>query len=168
MKVFLIAAITIDGFIAQDEQQSPLKWSTKADLNFFISKSTEAGTVIMGRRTYDTFQRPLKGRNLIVWTHAPDEIAAVEGVEASSEAPKDLIKRLEKEGVMAVAVSGGSGVYRHFLQAGVVDEVYLSIIPKAFGSGISLFDAAVEQKLELLDSSVLEDGQTVLLHYKVV
>jgi len=167
MNVLALAAITIDGFIAKDEHQSPLKWSTKADLKFYISKSTEAYVVIMGRRTFDTFKTPLQGRRLIVWTHNPEEVTT-DGVEATSEEPAELIKRLENEGVTTVAVSGGSAVYRHFLEAGVIDELYLSVIPKAFGTGVSLFDAAVEQEFTLVESKVLEDDQTVLLHYKTV
>jgi dihydrofolate reductase len=165
MKVFLIVAVTVDGFIGLEAHQPATVWTTKADTHFFISKSKEAGTVIMGRKTFDTFRKPLKDRRLIVLTSHPETIA-LEGVEATSEPPTDLIARLTAEGVPTVAIAGGASVYRQCMNAGVVDELYVSVVPKLFGKGVPLFDDLVDTELQLLDIQTLEDDNTVLLHYQ--
>jgi dihydrofolate reductase len=167
MNIFLIAAVTVDGFIAVDEHQKATEWTTKADTAFFVSKTKEAGTIIMGRKTFDTFKRPLKDRRLIILTSDPASVA-MEGVEATSESLNDLVIRLESEGVKSVAVSGGASIYRQFINSGLVTELYISILPKLFGIGVPLFDDLVDKDLELVSTTTLDDNNTLLIHYKVV
>lgn len=167
MKVFIIAAVTVDGYIGLDSHHEATTWTTKADTKFFISKTKEAGTVIMGRKTFDTFSKPLNDRRLIILTSHPDDVT-VDGVEATSESPAELLARLRSEGVKAVAVSGGASIYRQFITAGLVQELYISIVPKLFGEGVALFDGLVDQEVQLLDSQTLEDDNTILLHYAVI
>jgi dihydrofolate reductase len=166
MKVFIIAALSVDGFIGTDEHHKSTTWTTKADIQFFVRKTKEAGTVVMGRKTFDTFGKPLKDRRLIVLTSKPSGIT-LDGVEGSSESPVELVARLKNEGVQAVAICGGTSVYTQFLQAGVVDELYISVMPKIFGKGVPLFAAESDKNLALLDTEQLDDN-TVMLHYSVL
>jgi dihydrofolate reductase len=167
MKVFIIAALTADGYIGLDESHRATSWTTKADKIFFVKRTKEAGTVVMGRKTFDTFGKPLKDRRLIILTSIPESIT-VEGVEGSNESAADLVARLEREGVKELAVCGGASVYTQFLEAGLVDEIYLTIMPKIFGTGVPLFGTAQDADLELIQSERLEDGNSVLVHYRVI
>lgn len=166
MKVFIIAALTADGYIGLDESHRATSWTTKADKTFFVSRTKEAGTVVMGRKTFDTFARPLAGRRLIILTGSPESVH-VEGVESSNETVTELVARLKNEGVRELAVCGGASVYSQFMQAGLVDEIYVTVMPKVFGRGVPLFGAVLDVNLELLGSKILEDGNSVLLHYRV-
>ena len=167
MKVFIIAALTADGYIGLDDAHRATSWTTKADKAFFVRRTKEAGSVVMGRKTFDTFGKPLKDRRLIILTAAPDAIT-VESVEGSSESPAELVARLASEGVRELAVCGGASVYSQFLAAGLVDEIYLTIMPKIFGTGVPLFGTQQDADLELIHSELLEDGNSVLVHYRVV
>jgi dihydrofolate reductase len=118
----------------------------------------------MGRKTFETIGRPLKDRRLIVLTSKPDEIA-IEGVEATSESPAELVARLEREGVATLAVCGGSSVYAQFMDAGLAKELFITIMPKVFGQGLPLFGQQLDINLQLQDTEQLDEN-TVLLHYK--
>ena len=54
-----------------------------------------------------------------------------------------------------------------FMQAGVVDKLYLSVEPVLFGQGLTLFNKELSVKLELVSIRKLGE-QTVLLEYNVL
>lgn len=169
MIISLIAALSADGRIAQSENQNSTDWTSKEDLAFFVRKTKEIGTVVIGRRTFDTIGKPLKGRRMIVMTRKPrqstfrDEDGSVEYTNAS---PAELVAKLEKEGVKELAVCGGSQIYSSFLQAGLVNDLYLSVEPVLFGSGVAFGEGYDRINMTLADVERLS-AQTVLLHYRV-
>lgn len=168
MKVILIASITADGFVAQSENQSSLEWTSKEDTRFFVKKTKEIGTLIMGSTTFETIGRPLPGREIIVLTKSKtyDQFEPAQ-VRAESGELKEILARMEESGKEAVAVSGGSSVYTQFMKQGLVDELYLTVEPIVFGEGLKLFNQDVNQKLVLVEVVDLSD-QTKVLHYKVL
>lgn len=166
MKVTLIAAVSADGFIAQVSQQSSLAWVSGEDRQFFTAKTKEIGTVIMGRATYETLEQPLTERRNIVMTSDPELQAVSSSVQFTAESPVDLIRRLGNEGTAHVAVIGGAQIYSAFLNEGLVNELYLTVEPVLFGSGIKLAETNSQIDLELLETERL-GSQAVLLHYAV-
>nr|AIA17608.1 RibD C-terminal domain protein [uncultured bacterium] len=163
MKVFIIAAQTIDGFIGRDSGHLA-DWTGKADKKVFVELTKQAGTIVMGSRTFDTIGRALPGRRNIVYTSNPAKYAHIPDIECTNEPPAQLVARLQQEGAMALAICGGTSVYDLFLRAGLVDELYLTIIPIAFGHGIRLLGEGPIASLRLLACQPLDDG-AVLLHY---
>lgn len=177
MKVILLAAISANGKIAQHEGQTSLDWTSKEDLRFFVEKTKEVGVLIMGRKTFDTIGKPLKGRRVIVMTREgsrglqpakddrQDPKTTLEGViEFINEQPKDLITRLEKEGNESVVVAGGSSIYSQFLREGLVTDLYLTIEPVLFGDGVPLASGFDRINLSLVDVQRLGES-AVLLHF---
>jgi hypothetical protein len=59
--------------------------------------------------------------------------------QTGGKTPAEVIKLLESRGVKQVAICGGARVYREFLVAGLVDEMYVTIEPVFLGEGIKLF-----------------------------
>mgnify|MGYP001590343375 FL=1 len=151
MKVFIIAAISTDGFIAKDSQHAAL-WTSKADKKRFIELTRRAGVVVMGSATYKTLGRPLKERVNIVYSKSQN----FEEAEMTQDHPKDLIRKLEERGFKEVAICGGSHIYTMFMKAGIVDTVYLTIEPVIFGKGISLFNEDLLYHLELKSAKQLQ------------
>nr|AIA16506.1 Dihydrofolate reductase [uncultured bacterium] len=166
MKVFIIAALSADGYIGIDASHRATSWTTKADLQFFVRKTKEAGTIVMGRKTFETIGRPLNDRRLIVLTSKPEDIT-IEDVEATSESPAELVARLEREGVTTLAVCGGSSIYTQFMEAGLAEELFITVMPKIFGQGLPLFGRQLDINLRLQHTEQLGEN-TVLLHYKTV
>lgn len=164
MKVFIIAAITVDGFIARTSTHGA-DWTGKEDKKAFVRLTKEAGTIVMGSKTFATIGRALPERRTIVYTRDPEKIT-VQAVETTQEEPNKFIERLSREGMRAVAVCGGAHIYDMFMRAGVVDELYITVVPTIFGSGIPLFADTLDFSLSLISTEEL-GGNTVLLHYKV-
>jgi dihydrofolate reductase len=161
MKIFLIAALSADGFIAKNENH-PAFWTSKEDKQRFVELTKQAGVVVMGSTTYKTLPRPLKDRVNIVYSRTQK----FEGVEMTQLPARDLIMELENRGFKEVAILGGSHVYNMFMQAGLIDTLYLTIEPVLFGTGVRLFTEETLKHLKLVNSSVTEGG-SVMLEYKV-
>ena len=168
MKVFIIAALSADGLMGAHDSQSSLDWRSKEDGASFSTFTRDAGVMVLGSATYRTFRmkRAPPGRRLLVYTHHPASVEG-EGVEATAEDPKRLVKQLARDGYPALAVCGGAAINTLFLQAGVVDELYLTIEPVLFGGGVPLLRGAGITKLRLLDATCLNPS-TLLLHYAVL
>jgi dihydrofolate reductase len=166
MRVFAIAAVTVNGFIGQTPDQTSWDWTSPEDRKLLVQLTKEAGTVVLGSKTFDTFRhkRAFPGRRTIIYTRHPKTID-IPDIETTDETPNDLVRRLELEGATGLAVIGGTTIYNLFLASGMLDELYLTIEPIVFGSGIPLFGAA-SVTLQLLDSRNLNDN-TILLHYAV-
>lgn len=162
MNVFIIAAISADGFIARGNTELA-DWTSKEDKKVFVELTKRAGVMVFGGTTFRTFNRALPGRRNIVYSRTTID---VEGVETTQETPAELIERLAAEGHDEVAICGGSAIYDMFLQAGVVDEIYLTIVPTVFGTGVPLFKTPVVQELYLKSQRNLNDD-VLLLQYGV-
>lgn len=169
MKVFIAATMTVDGFIGESTAHHTMDWRSKSDGRSFSRLVTWAGVMVMGSTTYNTFKvkRAPFGQRLIVYSHHPENVTPGENVEASNEVPRALVERLGAEGYKGLAICGGMQINTLFWEAGVVDELYLTVEPHVFGKGVPLLDTAVAARLELLDTTTHHDG-AVRLHYAVV
>ncbi len=171
MKVILVASVTADGFIAQSKEQSSLAWTSREDTRFFVQKTKEIGVVIMGATTFETIQPkhlPFSGRTVIVLSRSKTYSQYdPKDVRAESGTIQEVLEKLEKQNVTQVVLAGGSSVYTQFMQAGLVDELFLTVEPIVFGSGVKLFSDEALTKLHLSEVLDLSD-QTKVFHYKVV
>lgn len=162
MKVFIIAALTADGFIAKHSNHLA-DWSSKEDKKLFVELTKQAGVMIMGSNQFGTINRALPGRKTIVYTRKTEN-SLLDDVEYTAEKPAKLIKRLEEQGYSEVAICGGAQIYDLFLSAGVVDELYLTYEPILFGSGMNLLTSDIQEKMTLKELRPLSD-QVFMAHY---
>lgn len=167
MYVALIAALSADGKIGTDEYRSSTEWTSPEDTAFFVRKSRDLGTVIMGRKTFDTIGKPLDARLTVVMTRSPGSHEQQPGLlEFTDAPPSEILRDLESRGRSRVALSGGYSVYSRFLADGLVNELFLTVEPILFGRGIPLAENFERINMTLIDSKRL-GAQTVLLHYRV-
>lgn len=164
MKVFMIAAVSADGFIAEHDEHIA-DWTSPEDKRFFVNRTKEAGVVVMGGKTFRTIGRAMPGRRNIVYTSKPESITVAD-VETTDKSAEELIDQLVQEGATEVAICGGTAIYTMFMKSGLIDEMYLTVEPLTFGTGMTLFNEPIGARLTLLDSSKLNDD-TLLLHYSV-
>jgi dihydrofolate reductase len=163
MRAIAIAAITLDGMIARTSDEA-VTWTSKADKRMFAEASRRAGVIVMGRPTYEAVGRPLKDRLQVVLTSVPGKYAPIsDRVEYRNGAPAAVLHDLEGRGYREVIVGGGSAVYRDYLEAGVVDELWLTVEPLFFGRGISLLGGApFEAPMRLLEVVRLDENAVQL------
>lgn len=167
MKKILMMAITVDGKIAKHTAHAAT-WTSKADKKIFVEETKKAGVIIMGQVTYDTIGRPLPGRLNIVMNPEPAIDKNIPGtLEFTNKQPKELLAELESRGFGAVIIGGGASINGLFLSQGYIDEVWLTVEPKIFGTGLPLFNNAdVNLDLELIESLKLDEN-VLQLRYRV-
>ncbi len=100
-----VVAMTPTGVIGRD---GDMPWRLSSDLRRF-KKMTMGGTLLMGRRTYDSIGRPLPGRRTIVITRNADWSA--DGVDRASS-PEAAVEMI---GDNRGFVVGGAEIYRLLL-----------------------------------------------------
>lgn len=167
MKVILIAAISADGFIGRDSSHTA-DWTSKDDKKLFITVTKESGVMIMGSNTFKTIGKALPGRKTIIYSTKPEQFKEIEGdIEVTAEPATELIERLAKQGYDSVTICGGAQIYGQFLKAKLITEVFLTVEPVLFGSGVPLSLGADLTKLKLIDSQNLNQD-SILLHYQVI
>jgi dihydrofolate reductase len=162
---FIIAAISSDGFMAQKSDQVSTSWTSKGDKKRYVELTKRAGVVVMGSKTYETFNKPLKDRKNIIYSR--DTSKVYEGCEVTNEDPKILLERLEREGFKEVAICGGSTIYTLFLEQNLVDTIYLTVEPIIFGQGVSIFSKSLQIPLKLVEHNKIDEN-TIQLEYKVI
>ncbi len=128
-----------------------------------VTAFTIAHSLTLGLAWFDLIALP--GRLVVVVTREPQ--ADKEHVLFRGGDPKVMLAELEQKGFKEVALIGGGGVNATFLNAGLIDEVYLTLIPRWFGKGVPLFAEGVgEHEFELIESKPLADSE-LLLHYRL-
>lgn len=117
---------------AMDEQRlvgvnNRLPWRLPADLTYFMNV-TMGHTIIMGRKTFESFPKPLPGRKSVIITtneqyNAPEDCAVVHSVEAA-------IEHVQASGAAKCFVIGGAEIYKQFLP--LADRLYVTRIEGEF------------------------------------
>ncbi len=117
MTLFLIVAASTNNAIGKDNQ---LLWHLPNDLLFF--KNTTWGMpVIMGRKTFESVDKPLPGRVNIVITSQPNWKR--EGVVTATSL-HDAIKKAEATNCLEVFIAGGGEIYKQSME--LANCIYLT------------------------------------------
>ena len=164
--------MSLDGFIAGPNDE--LDWLEQVDKlegeDFGYAEFMESvDALIMGRRTYQTVADLGVG-----WPYAlpvvvmssrvievPDEVAQC---EVSSNTPAAMISEAEDRGWSKLYIDGGQLV-SSFLNEGLLDELIVSVLPVALGSGISAFAGLVGNHWLNHESTKTIDNGMVQLRY---
>lgn len=162
MKITLICAPTLDGYLAHTDHDH-IDWTSAEDKANFVATTKQMGAVIMGYNTWKLYGKPLEGRFAAVLTSKPE---TDQDQVIFRPDPVAIIKDLEAKGYTEAALIGGGGANSTFLNAGLIDEMLVTMIPRWFGSGIPMFAGEPQAEFELLNSRPLGPSE-ILLHYKV-
>lgn len=157
-------AVTADGKIAKDKAQFA-DWTSREDKQLFKEISKSHGVVMMGANTFRTFPAPLPGRLNVVFSEA-DNNPEQEGVKWVKGDPEPVLEELEKLGYKSALLGGGAFLNSLFLERKLISEIILTIEPKIFGQGISLFNRDLEADLKLQELKKINEN-TVLIRYQV-
>jgi dihydrofolate reductase len=166
-KTIAIVAVTVDGKIARNDHEL-VRWTSPEDKEFFRSETKRIGALIVGKRTFDTFPGPLPGRMHIVMTRKTDGLPTNNPlVRFTDQTPERILEMLGTEGMQEVVIAGGSTIYTMFLKERLLDELVITVEPKIFGAGVSLFSESCEHSLVLRSQRMLNEN-SILLHYSII
>lgn len=163
--VTMMMAMTVDGKIAKNSQQFA-NWTSPEDKKLFVEISKSHGVIMMGENTFKTFPAPLKNRLNVVFSYQENPLE-IEGVKWVKGEPEKVLTELEAMGFKSALLGGGTGLNSLFLEKKLIQEIILTIEPKIFGQGLSLFDKSLEVDLKLLEIKKLNEN-VLMLRYKVL
>ena len=122
--ISMIMAITLDGFIADLNDNLPLY--LPQDLKRF-KRLTYGKTVLMGRRTWECLPiKPLPGRKNIVISNSNKFSGCI--------TIRDFSELDFNEDIFVI---GGTAVWQYFLDKNLIDIIYLTLVQINLGKGIS-------------------------------
>ncbi len=162
-------ATSLDGFIARTD--GSIDWlmeanaaATAGDDFGYHAFMESVDVLVMGRNTFDLVRMfnewPYGEKRVVVLSSNPVEIPEERRatVSASSEAPADLVRRLESEGARRLYIDGGITIQR-FLAAGCINDITITLIPVLLGEGRPLFGPLpADIKLKHVSTKAFECG----------
>lgn len=122
MKKIIISAVAKNGVIGRSNGEMP--WHVKEEFQHF--KNTTLGfPVLMGRKSFDTLGKPLKGRLNVVITKNPDYKVPFEEVKIFHSLQKavDYFDSLKQDKIFII---GGGQIYKQAIS--FADEMIISIM----------------------------------------
>ena len=142
-EVILIAAVTVDGFIARHNREVTT-WSK--DLHLF-KEQTLGYPVVMGSNTYDTLAAELEGREMIV-VHRTDD-------------PESILADIDSDRCFII---GGGKTYTRF--APYLTHLYITPHPIVFGNGVPLFDGDIPELNLSFQNMITIDKKDGIFQYQ--
>ncbi len=161
--IIAFAATSIDGRISLKKDSLP-DWTSKEDWKFFQASLSRCDAIIVGRNTYTAARTRLQKRNTYVLTRSISRKLRRGSVTFINPSAVDILDTVRHH--TTIAVLGGSSVYGMFFEAGIIDEVYVTIEPLVFGRGIPMVSGCETTiRMALCCIKKLNRAGTVLLHY---
>ena len=182
-KLIYTATTSLDG--CTEDAEGNIDWGAPdQDVFAFINdRLRPIGTYLFGRRMYETMvywetpdrpnQSTVESDFAAIWRVA-DKVVYSTTLEAVSSARTRIERDFDPEAVRRMKATstrdisvGGSELAAEAIEAGLVDELQLFVVPVVLGGRRRWFPADGRLKLELLVECRFDSGR-VFLHYRVV
>ena len=95
MNVILLMVMTMDGKIARSSMEL-VDWTGKEDKKYFVQITKDAGAMIMGSKTFDTFGYPLPDRKNIVMTRNKKRKSLDNNLIFTDNSPQKILQDLRQ------------------------------------------------------------------------
>lgn len=169
-RLIMTLAMSLDGFIADEnggydwikgDGNKLLDTKNKWDFNAFLEG---VDTVVMGKACYDqNMHNDFRDKAVLVATSSPpsdhDHVSFISG-----DICECIHQELNKPG-KDIFLFGGGKVAHPFLEANMVDEYIIGIVPLLLGSGRPLFTGNTPSIPLKLTEYIIDEG-TVILRYE--
>jgi dihydrofolate reductase len=157
-------------------------WGERPDLtgphaDVFRASHAHVGAAVMGRRVFNNGVAPW-GDNPPF--HVPVFVVTHQSESAPGQGGRnDLYLRhrghrarpragASNRGDKDVLLGGGAKIVRQFIDAGLLDELQIHLVPVLLGDGIRLFDRTGPRHLELACTEVVEAPGVTHLRYRIL
>jgi dihydrofolate reductase len=166
--IVLGLGISLDGYIARPDGSVDFLFMPEDYSMGPFMKSVDAA--LMGRKTYEVGLEMGGGfgygkiDNYVFSRSLPS--GKRNGVTFTNESPAEVVSRLRERRGKNIWLMGGGELALDFLKAGLVDELYLGIVPVLIGEGIPLFRSGFPQRnFTLVENKTFSRG-LISLKYK--
>ena len=158
MKKIIISAVAKNGVIGRSNGEMP--WHVKEEFQHF-KKTTLGFPIIMGRKSFDTLGKPLKGRLNIVITNNPDYKVPFKEVMIFHSLKKavDYFESIKQDKVFII---GGGEIYKQAMN--FADEMIISIMD--FEAEGDVFFPVIDEEIWKIRSSEKREQFEVIYYMR--
>lgn len=172
---------SLDGYVA--DAQGSFDWAEPSeDVHAFLNDLDRSiGTFLLGRRMYEVLapwetmggsDDPPAIRDFAGIWRAADKIVFSTTLQEVASARTRIERRFDPDAVAQLKTSaerdlsvGGPGLAGNAIEAGLVDEFQLYVVPTVVGGGIRFLPDGLRLDLELVDERRF-DGGTLFARYR--
>lgn len=164
--VIYSVACSLDGYIARED--GSYDWIPHEQDHGLGEFFSSVDTALIGRRTHDLMvqvgQPVFPGMTNYVYTRSPDPPWR-KGVQWVTTDAAEHVRELRTQTGRKIWLAGGSDFARTLLDAGLVDELRMAVVPILLGKGIPLFaQLSREWPLRLMEEKPFGDGVVRLFY----
>ena len=145
MKIIIIAAIARNGVIGRSNGEMP--WHVKEEFQHFKQTTLESA-VIMGRKTFETLGKPLKGRENIIVTRNKDFKVNFEEIKFFHSL-EESISYCTSKAHEKIFIIGGGEIFKQALL--IANEMILSFM-KFDAEGEVFFPEIISEKWQIVST----------------
>jgi len=159
-KLILYIAISLDGYIAQED--GSVDWLSSFDEDYrYENFLTTIDTIVMGRKTYKqvlSFGKwPYSGLKTFVFTH--QKLKEDKNVEFVSGSVQKTIAEIKKQSKKNIWLVGGGNLITEFVKLQLINEYQIFLMPLFLGSGIPILHESINMNsLKLIKSKSYKNG----------
>lgn len=174
MKLIAYLACSADGFIARKNGDidwlENLKDPTEPHFTFY-DLMDKIDCILMGANTFkklQTFNEWHYTKPVYIYSSSIKELDKIYKGKAEliTGSPAEVLEKLKSKGKSTIYVDGGKTI-QSFLKVGLMDEMYIFLISKIIGDGISLF-GSLGKDISLKIEEVRKVGEEMIMcHYLV-
>lgn len=169
-KVSLFIAMSLDGCIAKAD--GSVTWletdrpQTEVD-DSYEKFYAQVDTVLLGRKTYEQLITelspevyPYEDVESYIFTSAPEKTVGRRHFVKGDVVP--LVEKLQAQAGGVIWIVGGSSIVAPLIEANLIDEYVIAVIPRILGSGVPLFQPGEREILLTQTDSYAKNGLTYL------
>jgi dihydrofolate reductase len=151
--------------------------ATDADARVLGEAYTRTGGIVMGKRMFDVGVEPWGDpppfhRPVFVLTHDARDPMPMHGGTTYHFVTEGLEAALERAhtaaGAKDVGIWGGAHIIRQYLEAGLLDELQIHLVPIVLGDGVRLFEGVGSERIELQRVRTIETPAATHLRFEVL
>jgi dihydrofolate reductase len=165
----LFVATSVDGYIAA--RGGDVSWRFHDGDYGYEAFLAGIDTMLLGRRTYEAAlsfaQWPYPDRKIIVFTRDDPLCVISPNTVATSRSPTDIVAELRAREGKDLWLVGGGDLVRQCLDAGLIDDIIVSIHPILLGDGVRLVAPDIARTPLTLTSERRYPSGLVQLAYRI-
>lgn len=173
MKSVLVFVSSLDGKVTKWGNPQVRNWSSAQDQAYYQKLLGTEKLIIMGSNTFnaDHFP-PSPSRLLLVMTKDVLKYKKYEAegqIEFTNKSPLELTEFFRKKNYENMVIVGGAHVATSFFKEGLIDELWLTIEPKIFGTGGTFVtEEKLDINLKLISCESVNEQGTLITKYAVI
>ncbi len=180
-QIVLGMTMSLDGFVNDRNSDVSALYPDLEALRmteFLQNEIRRTGAVVMGRNAYDMADGDLTGYEFqvpifVLTHHVPEQPVKGENAQLRVVFVTDGIESAVDQaraaaGARDVTVIGGPNTAQQLIQAGLVDELQIGIMPVLLGDGLRFFQNVAPEDVQLEKVEVIESGTRTDIRFRVV